>query len=84
TRLNVLSEIPDEWENQVKKWTEINQSHKSNVRGKAVPVPNDEYFFYQTLVGTYPFNESENEAFVGRIKEYMLKSVREAKLHTAW
>ncbi len=84
TRLNVLSEIPDEWENQVKKWTEINQSHKSNVRGKAVPVSNDEYFFYQTLVGTYPFNERENEAFVGRIKEYMLKSVREAKLHTAW
>ncbi|HEY9871814.1 MAG TPA: hypothetical protein V6D12_00140, partial [Candidatus Obscuribacterales bacterium] len=44
----------------------------------------DEYFFYQTLVGSYPFNESENEAFVGRVKDYMLKSVREAKLHTAW
>ncbi|MCA1991798.1 MAG: malto-oligosyltrehalose synthase, partial [Coleofasciculus sp. S288] len=44
----------------------------------------DEYFFYQTLVGSYPFNEGENAAFVGRIKDYMLKSVREAKLHTAW
>lgn len=83
-RLNVLSEIPEEWEKQVKNWSEINSSKKSSVRGRAVPVPNDEYFFYQILVGAYPFNESENEAFLGRIKDYMLKSVREAKLHTAW
>ena len=83
-RLNVLSEIPEEWENQVKTWSEINRSLKKDVRGKAVPAPNDEYFFYQTLLGAYPFKESENAAFVGRIKDYMLKSVREAKLHTAW
>jgi (1->4)-alpha-D-glucan 1-alpha-D-glucosylmutase len=83
-RLNVLSEIPKVWEKQVKTWSEINRSHKSNLRGKVVPVANDEYFFYQTLVGTYPFNESENGEFIGRIKDYMLKSVREAKLHTAW
>ncbi len=83
-RLNVLSEIPEEWEKQVKTWSEINRSLKSNVRGKAVPAPNDEYFFYQTLVGSYPFDESENASFVGRVKDYMLKSVREAKLHTAW
>ena len=83
-RLNVLSEIPDAWEKQVKIWSEINQSKKNEVRGKAVPVPNDEYFFYQTLVGSYPFDERENDSFLGRIKDYMLKSVREAKLHTAW
>jgi (1->4)-alpha-D-glucan 1-alpha-D-glucosylmutase len=83
-RLNVLSEIPEEWEKQVKTWIELNRSQKNDVRGKAVPVPNDEYFFYQTLVGSYPFDESENESFLGRVKDYMLKSVREAKLHTAW
>jgi (1->4)-alpha-D-glucan 1-alpha-D-glucosylmutase len=49
-RLNVLSEIPEEWEKQVKTWIEINRHQKSDVRGRAVPVPNDEYFFYQTLV----------------------------------
>jgi (1->4)-alpha-D-glucan 1-alpha-D-glucosylmutase len=84
TRLNVLSEIPDEWEKQVITWTEINRSKKIQVRGRAVPVPNDEYFFYQTLVGAYPFTEHENEQFIGRVKDYLLKSVREAKLHTAW
>jgi len=83
-RLNVLSEIPEEWENQVKTWSEINRSQKVNVRGRAVPAANDEYFFYQTLVGAYPFDESENAMFVGRVKDYLLKSVREAKLHTAW
>jgi (1->4)-alpha-D-glucan 1-alpha-D-glucosylmutase len=84
SRLNVLSEIPEEWEKQVKRWSEINRSKKHEVRGKAVPVGNDEYFFYQTLVGSYPFDESENASFLGRVKDYMLKSVREAKLHTAW
>ncbi len=84
TRLNVLSEIPEEWEKQVKTWSEINRSQKINVRGRAVPAANDEYFFYQTLVGAYPFDESENATFVGRVKDYLLKSVREAKLHTAW
>ncbi|AFZ19459.1 malto-oligosyltrehalose synthase [Allocoleopsis franciscana] len=83
-RLNVLSEIPDEWEKQVITWIHLNRSKKNEVRGRAVPVPNDEYFFYQTLVGSYPFDESENASFIGRIKDYMLKSVREAKLHTAW
>ena len=85
-RLNVLSEIPDEWEKQVKTWSEINRSKKKEVRGRAVPVPNDEYFLYQTLLGSYPFtfNESENSSFIGRVKDYILKSVREAKLHTAW
>lgn len=83
-RLQVLSEIPEEWEKQVKKWSDINLPKKSYVRGKAVPVPNDEYFFYQSLLGAYPFDESENESFLGRVKDYILKSIREAKLHTAW
>jgi (1->4)-alpha-D-glucan 1-alpha-D-glucosylmutase len=84
TRLNVLSEIPDEWEKEVITWTEINRSKKVQVRGRAVPVPNDEYFFYQTLLGAYPFQKHENEHFIQRVKDYLLKSVREAKLHTAW
>lgn len=83
-RLNVLSEIPEEWEKQVKRWSEINRSQKILVRERAVPVANDEYFFYQTLVGAFPFYESERAEFLGRVKDYTLKSVREAKLHTAW
>lgn len=83
-RLNVLSEIPEEWEKQVKSWREINHSHKIHIRSKEVPSANDEYFFYQSLIGTYPFDESDNAKFIERLKDYMLKSVREAKVQTAW
>lgn len=83
-RLNVLSEIPEEWEKQVKSWREINHSHKIHIRRKEVPSANDEYFFYQSLIGTYPFDESDNAKFIERLKDYMLKSVREAKVQTAW
>ncbi|MBD2593364.1 malto-oligosyltrehalose synthase [Nostoc spongiaeforme FACHB-130] len=77
-RLNVLSEIPQEWEQQVNHWSEINQSHRSLVDR------NDEYFLYQTLVGTFPFAEHEQASFVERVQEYMIKAIREAKVHTAW
>ncbi|MBW4536128.1 MAG: malto-oligosyltrehalose synthase [Pleurocapsa minor HA4230-MV1] len=79
SRLNVLSEIPQEWSRTVNQWREINQVHKQGV----VPDANDEYFLYQTLLGTFPF-EDEESAFLTRIKDYMLKAVREAKVNTAW
>ncbi|MEP0855874.1 malto-oligosyltrehalose synthase [Trichocoleus sp. DQ-U1] len=83
-RINVLSEIPDEWEEQVKTWSKINDSKKRRMKGRVFPQKNDEYFFYQTLVGAFPFTESERSHFVERVKEYVVKAVREAKVHTAW
>jgi (1->4)-alpha-D-glucan 1-alpha-D-glucosylmutase len=49
-----------------------------------MPDRNDEYFLYQALLGAYPFYESEHAAFVERMKGYIIKAVREAKVHTAW
>jgi (1->4)-alpha-D-glucan 1-alpha-D-glucosylmutase len=80
SRLNVLSEIPQAWSQQVNKWREINQVYKQ----AGIPDANDEYFFYQTLLGAFPLEESELADFPGRIKDYILKAVREAKVHTAW
>ena len=84
SRINVLSEIPDEWEHEVKLWTRINKSKKKRVRGSDVPDRNDEYFFYQTLVGAFPAVESGQGDFLQRIKDYTIKAVREAKVHTEW
>ncbi|MEO1394199.1 MAG: malto-oligosyltrehalose synthase [Cyanobacteria bacterium J06634_5] len=85
SRLSVLSEIPDEWEQQVKEWSELNADKKRIINDElAVPEPNDEYFLYQTLVGAYPFNEKELPEFKARVKDYVVKAVREAKVHTAW
>lgn len=83
-RINVLSEIPALWEMNIRKWSRINRRKKKSMKGVTVPTRNDEYFLYQTLVGTLPFFEEEIEGFKVRLKEYVIKAVREAKVHTAW
>ena len=83
-RINVLSEIPDEWQQQVRSWMELNRSYKTQHKNSIFPDRNDEYAFYQTLVGAYPFAENEIDGFSDRVKEYMLKAIREAKVYTAW
>ena len=81
-RINVLSEFADEWRERVFKWKEINYRFKS--ASGNIPEENDEYFLYQTLIGSFPFEANDNQKYTARIKEYIIKAVREAKVHTAW
>jgi (1->4)-alpha-D-glucan 1-alpha-D-glucosylmutase len=83
-RVNVLSELPEEWDRRVTGWKKMNARKKTASTGRAIPDPNDEYFYYQTLIGVLPFDSAIDTLFVERIKAYMLKAVREAKVHTAW
>ncbi len=83
-RINVLSEIPDEWEACLKRWSKINRRDSNRSGTREIPDRNDEYFLYQTLVGAFPFGKYKSDKFRQRIKEYMIKAVREAKIHTAW
>ncbi len=83
-RLNVLSEIPAEWERNINAWRRLNRKFKRPVGGQPAPDANDEYFLYQTLAGSYPFEEGGRAEFPGRLKACMIKAVREAKVHTAW
>jgi (1->4)-alpha-D-glucan 1-alpha-D-glucosylmutase len=85
-RLNVLSEIPEEWDQQVRRWQTLNDAFKIVTEKRTIPDPNNEYFLYQTLVGAFPFdNEAEeHQTFVDRVKAYVVKAVREAKVYTAW
>ena len=79
-RIHVLSEIPDVWQREVRRWTRLNAPLK---RG-GVPHPNDEWLLYQTLAGMWPLDESELPAVPDRLRAYLLKAVREAKTHTNW
>ncbi|MCM1982593.1 malto-oligosyltrehalose synthase [Lyngbya confervoides] len=79
-RLNVLSELPEEWKREVLDWQVMNQPHKQGT----IPDANDEYFLYQTLVGVWPFEPFDLETLVQRLRDYVIKAVREAKVHTAW
>lgn len=84
TRINVLSEIPKEWEKQVRLWSRINSRKRRRIKGRWMPDRNDEYFLYQTLVGAFPFEAEEVPTFLERLKRYCVKAIREAKVHTAW
>ena len=72
-RLNVLSEIPDEWQAAVLRWSKINEAHRKN----HFPDRNIEYLLYQTLVGSWPISKK-------RLLAYMEKASCEAKQHTGW
>jgi len=76
-RINVLSEIPGEWRARVTAWERMNRKHRTMVDGAPVPGANTEYLIYQTLIGAWPID-------AGRLRDYMLKAVREAKVHTSW
>lgn len=86
-RINVLSEIPEQWRVGLYRWTRQNHKLTTIIDDKRVPSRNEEYLLYQTLVGTWPFCNPEDDEFArfrSRIKEYMLKAMREAKVHTSW
>src|SRR3989442_1654391 len=76
-RINVLSEIPEEWRRHVARWQRLNRRQRTMVDGRAVPGANTEYLIYQTLVGAWPVD-------LARLREYLLKAVHEAKTHTSW
>ena len=86
-RINVLSEMPDEWRRASSRWRLINKRHRGTAEGEALPDRNDEYFLYQTLIGAWPlppYSRDQFDHFVGRVQAYMQKAVHEAKVHTSW
>ncbi len=86
-RIDVLSELPNEWEGRVKRWAAANERHRIEEEGVVIPDPNDEYLLYQTLVGVWPLYEMDGSDYaelVGRVQAYMEKASREAKVHTSW
>ena len=86
-RINVLSEVPDRWFQALERWNELNQRHKRQIDDKDAPDRNEEYFFYQNLLGAWPLEDLDEEAFSAfrdRIRAYMAKSIHEAKVHSSW
>jgi len=86
-RINVLSEIPDGWRLHLRRWRDWNRSKRRVADGTAMPTRNDEYLLYQTLIGAWPSEPTDErtwQTFTDRIEQYMLKAAREAKQHTSW
>jgi (1->4)-alpha-D-glucan 1-alpha-D-glucosylmutase len=85
-RINVLSEVPEEWRAALLRWNRSNTPCKSIVDGELAPGRNDEYLFYQVLLGAWPFDPSPEEfvVFRERMTDYMQKAIKEAEVHTSW
>ena len=86
-RLNVLSEIPAEWDRAIRRWRGLNAKHKTESEGGCAPSAAEEYLFYQDLAGVWPMVEPtppEYDELRRRMQAHIRKSLREAKLHTSW
>lgn len=89
-RINVLSDMPEGWGRVVARWMRINASLRTPLDGQPAPDRNDEYLFYQTLVGMWPLEllgsatERAPDELVDRMRGYMAKAIREAKRHSSW
>jgi (1->4)-alpha-D-glucan 1-alpha-D-glucosylmutase len=119
-RINVLSELPDDWRRALTRWMRINAPNRSVVDADPAPDRNDEYRFYQVLLGTWPADAFADHrptantetgaaaragrgavsqgrrgaglqpgdhpapAYVARLRDYMVKAAKEAKLRTSW
>jgi (1->4)-alpha-D-glucan 1-alpha-D-glucosylmutase len=86
-RISVLAEIPQIWRRSVNRWARWNRRLCHDVDGQPAPSRNDEYLFYQTLVGIWPLEPAgapEHEQLIDRMVQYMEKATHEAKAHTSW
>jgi (1->4)-alpha-D-glucan 1-alpha-D-glucosylmutase len=83
-RISVLSEIPERWAQCLQAWSRRNEGFGSKADGIAVPDRNEEYLFYQTLVGAWPLEEEGWRDFLPRLQEYFIKASREANVRTRW
>jgi (1->4)-alpha-D-glucan 1-alpha-D-glucosylmutase len=90
-RLAALSELPDEWAEQLEPWSDILGKGMDGFE-PAEPDRNDQYMFFQMLIGSWPVELLGTAApdakvlatFYERIKGALIKSVREAKVHSTW
>jgi (1->4)-alpha-D-glucan 1-alpha-D-glucosylmutase len=90
-RITVLSEMPVAWSKAVGAWMRINGRNRVKLHGAWAPDRNDEYLFYQVLIGTWPAEcrqsriaDRASTDLMERLVAYMDKAAREAKVHTSW
>jgi (1->4)-alpha-D-glucan 1-alpha-D-glucosylmutase len=87
-RLNVLSEMPQQWSSSVHRWQRMNAKFKQKMEdGRLAPDNNEEYLLYQTMLGAWPWQmqtQQDRENYAERIRQYASKALSEAKVNLSW
>jgi (1->4)-alpha-D-glucan 1-alpha-D-glucosylmutase len=95
-RLAAIAELSEEWTQQAPAWSRILRAGRGDIEGTAPPDRNDEYVFYQLLIASWPPELRNGQlggeplrgdalrVYAERIKQAMVKSIREAKVHSTW
>ena len=91
-RINILSEIPEVWRKRVRRWVSLNRFKRRKVDDRIAPTRNDEYMIYQMLLGAWPASlvgtmepdRADLAAFQQRMRDAVVKAIREAKRRTSW
>ena len=87
SRLDVLSEMPDEWLRSVRGWRRLLARNRVRVRRGPAPDVATEWLIFQTMLGVWPAEAPATVAartVKDRVVEYMVKANREAKERTSW
>ncbi|MCB9948602.1 MAG: malto-oligosyltrehalose synthase [Rhodospirillaceae bacterium] len=88
-RISAISELGLEWRQRVSRWSQLNKLRRGDDDDPNTLSRNDEYLFYQAMLGSWPLGEADDPSatlstFADRMVAYMIKAVREAKVHTFW
>ena len=87
SRLNVLSELVEEWESTALAMQAAGEPYQDVVDETPAPSAHDRWALFQALVGIWPAEGADPSALPmlrERIQRYMVKAIREAKLHSNW
>ena len=89
-RMVAISEVPQLWRSTLQRWRVINRRAKRILDDAAAPDANEEYLFYQALLGTWPMEaagqpeKAASPEYISRLQAYMAKALKEAKVNTSW
>ncbi|HUQ12625.1 MAG TPA: hypothetical protein VM146_20125, partial [Steroidobacteraceae bacterium] len=79
-RLVTLAEIPEQWAERVRSWHRVLGEEARALDDSAL-----EYFFYQTLLGSFPASGgTPSPDYRERLGGAMIKAAREARRRTSW
>ncbi len=88
-RIYAISEAPELWNACALRWRGMNEGLRTEVDSAPAPSANDEWMFYQALLGVWPFDLAADareglSTLADRMAAYMRKALREAKAVSTW